>query len=53
MGTTFGAVFVHWLIFLRVVTTATRYHAVVLTAWYVLVLALITERFWTYWTTLL
>ncbi|MGW7680564.1 vitamin K epoxide reductase family protein [Kribbella sp. NPDC054772] len=29
------------------------YHAVLLTSWYVAILALITQRFWPYWTTLL
>ena len=31
---------------------ATSYHAVVLTAWAVLVLGLIAEQFWSYWKTL-
>jgi len=30
----------------------TRYHGVVLTAWTVLLLALIGEQFWSYWRTL-
>ncbi|WP_427893437.1 vitamin K epoxide reductase family protein [Kribbella sp. GL6] len=75
IGVTFGAVFVHWLIFQSlyrigalcpyclVVWAVTipifwyvtqynlrkaKYHAVVLTSWYVVVLALITQRFWSY-----
>jgi uncharacterized membrane protein len=35
-----------------VLRIATRYHAVVLTLWAVLILALITEQFWSYWRTL-
>ncbi|PWK65104.1 putative membrane protein [Streptomyces sp. CG 926] len=31
---------------------ATAYHGVVLTAWYLLVVVLITERFWLYWSSL-
>ncbi len=36
----------------RTLATATRYHGIVLTAWAVLILTLITEQFWTYWKTL-
>ena len=95
-GTTFGVVFVHWLIFQslyridalcpycmvvwvvtiplfwyttlhnvragnlgghapprRVADAAWRYHGALLTAWYLLIAGLITQRFWDYWTTLL
>jgi len=94
-GATFGAVFVHWLIFQslyriealcpycmavwaitipifwyvtlhtlnrpdlpvpqwakRGIGVVTQYHAVVLTAWTVLILSLIGEQFWFYWKTL-
>ena len=95
VGTTFGAVFVHWLIFqslyriqalcpycmavwavtiplfwyvslhnlraghLRLPTTTGRraavlieYHGVVLTAWFLAIVAAITAQFWTYWSSL-
>ena len=95
-GTTFGAIFVHWLIFQslyridalcpycmvvwvvtiplfwyttlhnvragnlggyatprRVADAALRYHGALLTAWYLLIAGLITQRFWDYWATLL
>jgi uncharacterized membrane protein len=35
------------------VRTVDQYHGVVLTAWYLLIAGLITERFWYYWQTLL
>jgi uncharacterized membrane protein len=80
VGVTFGAGFVHWLIFqsiyrigalcpyCMVVWAVTipifwyvtlhnlrrrfTYHGVALTLWFVLVLTLITEHFWSYWRTL-
>ena len=95
-GTTFGVVFVHWLIFeslyridalcpycmvvwvviiplfwyttlhnLRtanlpapaafrpLIRAATTYHGVVLTGWYLIITAAITQRFWDYWVTLI
>lgn len=95
-GTTFGVVFIHWLMFqslyridalcpycmvvwavtiplfwyttlhnaaaghLRVPTRmrpvlerAVAYHGAVLTGWFLLIAALIAERFWDYWSTLL
>ncbi len=93
-GTTFGVLFVHWLIFqslyridalcpycmvvwvvtiplfwyttLHTIRLAQRteapgqiasmlfeYHGVVLTVWYLVITALIGERFWDYWQTLL
>lgn len=36
----------------RGASAATRYHAVVLTAWTILLLTLIAEQFWSYWKTL-
>ncbi|WP_020389649.1 vitamin K epoxide reductase family protein [Kribbella catacumbae] len=36
----------------RGAAAATPYHAIVLTAWAVLILTLITEQFWSYWRTL-
>jgi uncharacterized membrane protein len=79
-GVTFGAGFIHWLIFqslyrigalcpyCMVVWAVTipifwyvtlhnlrrrfTFHGVVLTLWFVLVLTLITEHFWSYWRTL-
>ncbi|GAA1580554.1 vitamin K epoxide reductase family protein [Kribbella sancticallisti] len=83
LGVTFGAVFVHWLIFQSLYRIGalcpycmavwavtipifwyvtlhnlrkpviTRYHSVVLTVWFVVILTLITERFWSYWSTVL
>ena len=95
-GVTFGAVFIHWLIFQSlyridalcpycmvvwvvaiplfwyttihnlqhrrpgqayrpgvVVSTLTEYHGVVLTVWYLAITALIAQRFWDYWSSLL
>ena len=94
-GTTFGIVFVHWLIFESVyridalcpycmvvwavtiplfwyttlhnlraghlaparigsrISAVGTYHGVVLTAWYLIIVGLITHRFWDYWATLL
>ncbi|HEY9555171.1 MAG TPA: vitamin K epoxide reductase family protein [Acidimicrobiales bacterium] len=95
-GTTFGVVFIHWLMFqslyridalcpycmvvwavtiplfwyttlhnataehLRVtprmrpiVARAAAYHGVVITGWFLVIAALITQRFWDYWSTLL
>ncbi|WP_408993439.1 vitamin K epoxide reductase family protein [Streptomyces sp. 1268] len=37
----------------RSATAVARYHGVVLTAWYLIIVVLILERFWLYWTTLL
>lgn len=36
----------------QLVATATNYHTVVLTVWYLLIIALIAQRFWDYWVTL-
>ncbi len=36
----------------QVVTTATRFHTVVLTTWAVVLLTLVGEQFWSYWRTL-
>ena len=36
----------------RIITAATEYRGAILTAWYLLVLLLITHRFWGYWITL-
>lgn len=36
----------------RLIATATDYHTVVLTVWYLLIIALIAQRFWDYWITL-
>lgn len=36
----------------RLIGTATSYHGVVLTVWFLLIIALITHRFWDYWITL-
>lgn len=95
-GTTFGVVFVHWLIFQSlyridalcpycmvvwvvtiplfwyttlhnlnqghvrvpsrlnlVSTTARTFHGAILTAWFLVIAGLITNRFWDYWSTLL
>ena len=35
------------------VRLASEYHGVILTSWYLIIAALITKRFWDYWTTLL
>ena len=37
----------------RVVGLASEYHGVLLTLWYLIIAALITRRFWDYWSTLL
>ena len=37
----------------RLTTTLTSYHGVILTAWYLLIIVLITQRFWDYWITLI
>jgi uncharacterized membrane protein len=37
----------------RLVAGIDEYHGVVLTAWYLVIAALITKRFWDYWVTLL
>ncbi len=37
----------------RVITLAATYHTVWLTLWYVAIAALIAERFWDYWVTVL
>ncbi|TCW19928.1 vitamin K epoxide reductase family protein [Dietzia cinnamea] len=37
----------------RILTAATEYRGAVLTAWYLLVLLLVTHRFWDYWITLI
>jgi uncharacterized membrane protein len=94
-GTTFGVVFIHWLIFqslyridalcpycmvvwvvaiplfwyttlhnlraghlpagplTNVAAGARTYHSTVLTGWYLVIAALITQRFWDYWSTIL
>ena len=95
-GTTFGVVFVHWLMFQSlyridalcpycmvvwavtipvfwyttlhnvtvghfrltpriraVVARAQAYHGVILTGWFLVIAALVTQRFWDYWSTLL
>ena len=36
----------------RLIAVVTEYRGAILTAWYLLVLLLITHRFWDYWTTL-
>lgn len=36
----------------RLIATATSYHTVVLTVWYLLIIVLIVQRFWDYWITL-
>jgi hypothetical protein len=37
----------------RVTGLASEYHGVILTVWYLVIAALITRRFWDYWSTLL
>lgn len=37
----------------RVTSAVAGYHGVVLTVWYLAVAALVAERFWDYWSTLL
>ena len=37
----------------RLTALVSEYHGVVLTAWYLVIAGLITERFWDYWSTLL
>lgn len=37
----------------RVVAVLTEYHGAILTAWYLVILALIAHRFWDYWITLI